>query len=147
MEVGTFEHDVLCSFVCAGSFTSEYSCYAHRLFLVAYCEVVLAEGVLYAVERNKFLSLVLILDNDVMTRNHIGIETMHWLSISHHNVVRYVNNVVYRAQSDDIELVLQPLRALLNLAVSDAQTSIATASIGVLNGHVDGHVMIVDVEL
>lgn len=67
MEVGTFEHDVLCSFVCAGSFTSEYSCYAHRLFLVAYCEVVLAEGVLYAVERNKFLSLVLVLDNDVMT--------------------------------------------------------------------------------
>ena len=78
-----------------------------------------------------------------MTGNHVGIEAVQWLTVCHHDVVGDIHDIVDWTQADDVQLVLQPLRALLHLAVGDAYAGIALASLGVLNLYIDRKILVI----
>ena len=82
----------------------------------------------------------------MMPLDHVRIKAVHRLAVGHHDVIGNIDNVVDRAQTDDIQFVLQPLRAFLHLAVGYAQTGIAPAGIRILNGHIDRKVVVVNPE-
>ena len=105
------------------------------------------EGMLLAVECNKLGAFRLGAHNNLVTLNHVGVEAVHRLAVCHHYVVGNIDNIVDRTQADNLELVLQPLGALLNLTTSDADASITLASLGILYLYVDRKVGIVDCKL
>lgn len=88
-----------------------------------------------AIEGNKLCSFRLGSYNNLMTKHHIGIEAMHRLTVCHHHIIGNVHDIVYRAQTDGCQLVLQPIRTLLNLTVGYTHTSIAFASLLILDYH------------
>ena len=147
MEVGTLQHHTLGGVVGSRTLTAKDTCDTHRLLGVADAQVVLAQGMLLTVEGHKLGSLWLGAYHDLMSCHHVGIKAVQWLSVSHHDIVGDVHDVVDRTQADDVQLVLQPLRTLLHLAVGDAHTGIALAGFGVLNLHLDRQVLVVDNEL
>ena len=89
------------------------------------------------IKGNKFRSLRLCANNNLMALNHVGIKAMHWLSVGHHNVVCDVNNIVNWTQANRIQFILKPFRAFLYLTVSYADTSITFASFVILNYNVN----------
>ena len=72
---------------------------------------------------------------------------MQRLSISHHNIVSNIHDIVDWAQSDGRQFVLQPVRALFYVTVGNTYTSIALASLLVLNSNVDRQVMVIHLKL
>ena len=144
MEIGALKHNVLCGVVGAAALASEDACYAHGVFGVADAQVVLAKGVLLAVEGHKLGAFGLCADHDLVAFHHVGVEAMHGLAVGHHYVVGDVDNVVDGAQTDDVELVLQPLGAFLHLAACNAQAGVAFAGVCVLYLHVDGQLLVVN---
>ena len=143
VEVGTFQYYVACVFVCSAAFSAEYSGNAHWFFGVANSKVVLAKRVFLAVERDELLAFVLVFHDDLPTCYHICIEAVHRLSVSHHNVVGNVYNVVDGANANYVEPVFQPLWAFLYLAIGDAEARIATAGVRILYLYFDRKVVVV----
>ena len=80
---------------------------------------------------------------NLMTGNHVGIEAVQWLTVCHHDVVGDIHDIVDWSQADDVQLILQPLRAFLHLAVGDAYAGIALASLGVLNFYIDRKIFVI----
>ena len=97
MEISRLKHNVLCCLVCSRAFSAEHSGYTHWLFGVTYCEVMFAKGMLHPIECDELLSLVLVFHYDMASCHHICIEAVEGLSVSHHDIVRYVYDVVYWA--------------------------------------------------
>ena len=143
VEVGTFQHYVACVFVCSTALSAEYSGNAHWFFGVANSKVVLAKGMFLAVERDELLAFVLVFHDDLPTCYHICIEAVHRLSVSHHNVIGNVYNVVDRANANYVEPVFQPLWAFFYLAIGNAKARIATASVRVFYLYFDRKVVVV----
>ena len=81
-----------------------------------------------------------------MTLYHISIEAMQGLTECHHDVVGDIDDIVDRTQTNGGQLVLQPLRRLLDLTVGNADTSIALAGLGVLNNYIDGEAVVINGE-
>ena len=102
---------------------------------------------LLAIESDELGALWLGADYNLMTGNHICIEAVQWLTVCHHDVVGDIHDIVDWSQADDVQLILQPLRTLLHLAVGDAYTGIALASLGVLNLYIDRKILVIHYEL
>ena len=143
MEVGALQHHVCGGVVRAATLAAENSGNAHRLLCIADAEVVLAESVLLTVKSDKLGAFRLGADHNLVASHHVSVEAMHRLTVSHHHVVGDVHDVVDRTQTDDLQLVLKPLGALLHLTTRDRHAGIALASLRILNLHVNGEVVIV----
>ena len=146
MEVSTLQDYIFCCFVSSTTLSTEDTCNTHRVFLIADCKIVLTKYMLFTVQSNELLTLVLILNDDVVTLNHVCIKTVHRLAVSHHNIIGNINDIVDWAQTNDIQFILQPLRTLLYLTIGNAQTSITTASICIFDSHINRKVMIINRE-
>ena len=146
MEVSTLQYYIFCRFVSSTTLSTEDTCNTHRVFLIADSEVMLTKYMLFTIQSNELLSLILILNDDMMTLNHVCIKTVHRLTISHHDIVGDVNDIIDWTQTDNIQFILQPLWTLLYLAIGYTQTSITTASISILNCHINRKVMIVNLK-
>ena len=83
------------------------------------------------------------LHDNLMSLHHISIKAMQRLSISHHNIVSNIHDIVDWAQSDGRQFVLQPVRALFYVTVGNTYTSIALACILVLNSNIDRQVTVI----
>ena len=146
MEISTFQYNISCCFVSTTTLSTEDTCNTHWLFLITDSEVVLTKYMLFTIQSNELLTLVLILNDDMIALNHICIKTVHRLTVSHHDIVGNVNDIIDWTQTNDIQFVLQPLRTLLYLTIRNTQTSITTASISVLNRHINRKIMIVNLK-
>ena len=146
MEVSTLQYYIFCCFVSSTTLSTEDTSNTHRVFLIANCEVVLTKYMLFTIQSNELLSLVFILNDDMMTLNHVCIKTVHRLTVSHHDIVSDINDIIDWTQTDNIQFVFQPLWTFLYLTISNTQTSITTASISVLNCHINRKVMIVNLK-
>ncbi len=146
VEVSALQHHVLGGLVGTRTLATEDAGDTHRLLGVADAQVVLAQGVLLTIEGNKLGALRLGANHNLMSCHHVGVEAVQRLSVCHHDVVGDIHDVVDWAQADDVELVLQPLRAFLHLAVGDAHASVALASLVVLNLHLDRQVFVIHLE-
>ena len=147
MEICTLKYHVGCSIVCSRTLAAEYTGNTHWLFSIANAKVMLAKSVFLTVKCHKLCTFWLSAHYYLVALNHICIEAMHRLTVCHHHIVGDVDNVVDRTQANNLELVLQPLRTLLNLATSNANASITLASLGVLNLNIDRKVGVVDCKL
>ena len=147
MEVGAFEHDILRGLIGAATPTTEDAGDTHRLLGIADGQVAFREFMLHAVERLERCSVGHRLYDNLMPLHHVGIEGMQRLAIGHHDIVRDVYDVIDGAQANGGKSVLQPVRALFHLAVGDADTGIALASLLILDGYLDRQIVIIDLEL
>ncbi len=132
MEIGTLQHNIGSGVICAATFSTEDSGYAHRFLGIAYAEVVCAQRMLHTIECDKLCPLGLCAYHNLMAGNHVGIETMKRLTVCHHYIIGDVHDVVDRAQTNHFQLVLQPLRAFFHLTSGDAEAGVATTCLGVL---------------
>ena len=137
MEICRFENYILSCLVCSRTFTSEYSSDTHWLFCIADGKVVLTKYVLFAIESDERKTSILILYHNLISLNHVCVKAMEWLTVSHHDIVGDVHNIIDRTQADYVELVLKPFRRFLYFASSDANASIAFACLCVLDFYVD----------
>ena len=143
VEVSTLQNHALGGLVSTGTLTAEDTCDTHWLLGIADAQVVLAQDVLLAIQGHELGTLWLGAYYNLMTGNHVGIEAVQWLTVCHHDVVGDIHDIVDWTQADDVQFVLQPLRALLHLAVSDAYAGIALASLGVLNLYIDRKILVI----
>ena len=143
MEIGTFEYHICSCLVCAATFSSENTGYAHRFIGVADGKVLVAEFVLLAVEGDKRSAFRHCLYHYLFACHHIRVETMQRLSVRHHDVVCDIYNVVNRTKTYHAQFLLQPFRALLYLAPGKAHAGIAFARVVAHNFHVDGQFVVV----
>ena len=146
MEISTLQYDVFRCLIGSATLPAENTGYAHRFFRIADSEVMLPERMFFSVQGDEFLAFVPVLDDDVLPLDHVRIKAVHRLAVGHHDVIGNIDNVVDRAQTDDIQLVLQPLRTFLHLAAGYAQTGITPAGIRILDGHIDRKVVVVNPE-
>ena len=147
MEVSALKDHIAGCLISTRALAAKDSGNAHGLLSVADAQVVFAQDMLLAIESNKLGTLRLRTHHDLMAGNHVGIEAVHGLTVSHQDIVGDVHNIVDGTQADGRQLLLQPLRAFLHLAIRDAHTSVALASFVVLDLHIDGQVLIVDHKL
>ena len=143
VEVSTLKNHALGGLVSTGTLTAEDTCDTHWLLSIADAQVVLTQGVLLAIQGHELGTLWLGADYNLMTGNHVGIEAVQWLAVCHHDVVGDIHDIVDWTQADDVQLILQPLRAFLHLAVGDAYAGIALASLGVLNLYIDRKLLVI----
>ena len=95
------------------------------------------KDVLLSVESDELLSLVLVLDNNFVALHHVCIKAMHRLTISHHDVVGDVDDIINRTKTYDGQPVLQPFRRLLHFAPRNAHASVAAACFRILDFNVN----------
>lgn len=98
---------------------------------------------LLAIESNKLGVLWLGTNYNLMTGNHVCIEAVQWLAVCHHDIVGDIHDIVDRAQADDVQLILQPLRTFLHITTGDAYTGITLASLSILNFNIDRKILVV----
>ena len=147
VEIGALKHDVGGCLVCAAALSSEHSRYTHRLLDVADAQVVGAERVLHTVKSDEFCALWLRAHHNLVAFHHVGVKTVHRLSVGHHYIISNVNNVVDRTKTYHPQLVLKPFRALLHLAARNADTGVAATGLSVLYHHIHRQVVVVNTEL
>ena len=143
MEVGTFQHHIHRRLIGTRAFTSKHSSYTHWSGLIANGKVVFSQNVFFSVQGNKLFPSIVVLHYDMMPIHHVCIKTMHWLSISHHNIVGNVHNVVYWAQTYNVQLVFQPFRTFLNITIRKAQASITSTCFGIFYSDFNGKFVVV----
>ena len=143
MEVGTLKHNVLCCLVSTATLTAKHTSDTHWVLLVADSQIAIAQLVLLAIQSLEWSSVRHSLNHNLVALHHVGIECVQRLSVSHHHVVSDVYYVVDRTQADSVQLILKPLRTLLNLTVGYAYASITLTSLSILNLHLDRQVVIV----
>ena len=147
MEVCALEHHVGGCIVCAAALASEDAGYTHGFLGIADAQVVESQGVLLTVEGDELGALGLGAHHNLVARHLVGVEAVHRLAVSHHDVVGDIHNIINRTQADDLQLVLKPFGTLLHLASRHAQAGIALAGLGVLDGHLYRHVVVIHREL
>ena len=76
--------------------------------------------------------------------HHVGVKAVKWLSVSHHDVVCDVHDVVDGAESYGGESVLQPFGRLFHFAVFDGDGAVAGAGLRLLYHHVVVQVVVVN---
>ena len=96
-----------------------------------------------AVECYKLGSFRLCFYDDVMTLYHVGIKAVHGLSVSHHDIIGDVYDVVDGAQTDGAQFVLQPFRTLFHFATCYRNTRITFARFRIFYRYVDGQIVVV----
>ena len=146
VEVSRLKHHVCSGIVCTGALSAEYTGYAHWFLGVADSEVVVREFMLFAVESDKRSALWHCLYHNLMLLHHVCVEAVHRLTISHHDIVCDVNDIVNRTDADDVQSVLQPLRRFLHLAVGNGKSYITAASLCILNHNLDRTILVIDGE-
>ena len=146
MEIGTFKHHIARGLIGSASLAAKNTGDAHRGFGIANAQVVLAKRMLFPVESDKFGSFRLGAHHNLVPNHHVCIKAVHRLSISHHHIVGDVYNIVDRAQPDDPQLVLQPLRTFLHLTIGNAHTGITLAGLLVFDFHIYGQAVVVHLE-
>ena len=147
VEVGTLKHYVLGGLVSTATLTAEYTGNTHGVLGIADSQIAVAQLVLLAIQCLEWSALGHGLYYYLMTLYHVGIKGVQRLSVSHHHVVGDIHDIVDGAQSDGVQLVLQPVGTLLYLTVADAYAGIALAGLSVLNFYLDGQVVIVNSKL
>ena len=143
MEVSTLQDYILGCLVSTRTLTAEDTGDTHRLLSIADAQVVLTQGMLLAIESNKLGALWLGTNYNLMTGNHVCIEAVQWLAVCHHDIVGNIHDIVDRAQADDVQLILQPLRTFLHLTTGDAYTGITLASLSILDFNIDRKIFVV----
>ena len=146
MEISTLQDHVLRCLIGAASLTAKDTGDTHWLFSIADAEVVLAKDMLLTVERDELCALGLRPNHDLMSLDHVCIEAVHRLSISHHDIIGDVHDIVDGTETDNRQFVLKPFGAFLDIAVRDAQAGIALAGLMVFNIHLNGQIVIVNME-
>ena len=144
MEVSTLQYHITSGLISTTTLSTKDTCNTHRFFLITNGKVMLTKNVLLTIECNELLSLVIVFYNDMVTLHHVCIKAVHWLTIRHHDIISNVYDVIDGAQTNDIQLIFQPLWAFLNLAIGNTQTSIATACLGILDSYLDWKIMIIN---
>ena len=147
MEIGALEHHAVCGLIGAAAFSSEHAGYAHGVLFVADGQVVRSQFVLHAVECDEGRAFGQRLHHDMVTFHHVGVEAVEGLSVGHHHIVGDVYDIVDGSESHRIEPVLEPFGRLLHLAAGDADAGVSLAGLLVFDGHPDGQVVIVDLEI
>lgn len=137
MEVGRLQHYVLRRFIGTTALAAKHAGYTHGLLGITDSQVAVRELVLYPIQRLERRTVGHRLHHNLVPLHHIGIEAMQRLTQGHHDIVGDINNIIDRTQADDVQALFQPLWRLLDLAVRDAHTSIATTSLRVLYLHLD----------
>ena len=141
MEVGAFQHYVGRAFVSARALAAKYASDAHGFFGIADGEVALAEFVLLAIKRHEGRALRQGLDHDALALDHICVEAVEGLAVSHHYIIGNIDDIVDGAEANGVEFLLQPFGRLLHLATFNAHSTIARAGFGIL--HLNGNVKVV----
>ena len=147
MEVGALKNHILSGLVSTATLTAKYTGNTHGLLGIADSQVAIAQFVLLAVQCLERCALGHGLNYYLMTLYHVGIKGVQRLSVSHHHVVGDIYDIVDGAQSDGVQLVLQPVGTLLYLAVANAYAGVTLAGLCVLNFYLDGQVVIVNSKL
>ena len=143
MEVSTLQDYILGCLVSTRTLTAEDTGDTHRLLSITDAQVVLTQGMLLAIESNKLGALWLGTNYNLMTGYHVCIKTVQWLTICHHDIVGDIHDIVDWTQADDVQLILQPLRAFLHLTTGDAYTGITLASLSILDFNIDRKILVV----
>ena len=146
MEVSGLEHHVASGLIRSTTLSTKDTCNTHRLFGIADRQIVLTQLMFITIECHEFGAFRLSAHHYLMTNHHICIEAMHRLTISHHDVVGNVNNIIDRTKSNHFQFVLQPLGAFLHIAIGHTQTNITLASLFVLNLNINGHIFVVNLK-
>ena len=136
VEVSTLEEHVLRGFVCAAALTAEHTSDTHRLLHVADRQILVGEFVFLTIERNERSAFRQGLHHHFVALHHVGIETVQWLSVCHHDVVGNIDDVVDGTQTDRCQTVFQPLWTLLHFAVLHADSAVTRTSLGSLHHHI-----------
>ena len=143
MEISTLQDHMFCSFVGSTTLTTENTSNTHWLFLIANSQIVFTKGVFFTIKGNKFFTFVFIFYYNVVTTYHICIKAVHRLSISPHYIISNIYNIINRAQTYYVQLVLQPFWTFFHFAISYTQTSITATSIRIFNGNLNRQVVII----
>ena len=106
MEIGTLQHYVLRGLIRTTTLAAEDACYTHGIFRIANGEVTIGEFMLHAVKRLERRTFRHGLHNNFMTLHHVCIKGMQRLTVSHHDIVRDIHNIVDGAQTNRSEFVL-----------------------------------------
>ncbi len=147
MEISTLEHHVLGGLIGTTTLSSKHTSDTHRLLAIADGQVAVGELMLYTVERLEGCAFGHGLHHNLMALHHVGIKAMQGLAIGHHDIIGDIDDIVDGTQADGCQTILQPVGRLLHFAIGDADASIALAGLLILDGHLDGQVVIVDLEL
>ena len=147
VEVSTLEEHVLRGFVSAATLAAEHTSDTHRLLGIADSQVAVRKFVFLTVEGNERSAFRHGLHHHLLTLHHVGIETVQWLSVCHHDVVGNIDDVVDRTQTDRCQTVFQPLWTLLHFAVLHADSAVTRTSLGSLHHHIKLQVIVLYLEV
>ena len=146
VEISTFEEHILRSLISAATLASKDTSYTHGVLNVADSQVAVAQLVLLPVESDKRSALSHSLHHDLASLDHVSIEAVERLSVSHHHIVGDVHDIVDRAQSYSGESVLEPLRTLLDLTSLHRHGTVARTSLLSQHLHVKLQVFALDLK-
>ena len=136
VEVSTLEQHVLRGLVGSASLAAKHTGDTHWLLHVADSQVLIGKFVLLTIEGDERSAFRQGLHHHFIALHHVGIEAMQGLSVSHHDVVGDIHNVVDGALTNRRQAILQPFRAFLNFAVLHADSAVTGTSLASHHFHV-----------
>ena len=146
MEASRFQEDIGSLLGYARIQATENTTDTHRLFRITDHQVAIGQRTLYAIQRNELRTRLNGLDNHLISLNLSGIERMQGLSQLMQDEIGDIDHVINRTQANHTQPVLQPFRALLNRHALDRHARVTQASLFVLDNHLNGRCLIVDLE-
>ena len=138
VEVGALEEHVLCGLIRTTPLTAKHTSDAHGFLCITDGQIMVREFVFHSVKGDEGSAFGHCLHHHLLPRDHISIEAMQRLAVSHHDIIGDVHDVIDGTQTDDTQLFLQPLGAFFHLTASQRHTAIARASLIVLDTDVNG---------
>ena len=141
IEVSTLQQYIGGVLISTATLTAKHTGNTHRLLGIADSQITVGQLMSLTVEGYERSSLWHGLHNNLVTLDHIHIEAVQRLSVSKHHIVGDVHNIINRTQTDNLQLVLQPFRTLLNGTVLHGNSTVSRTSFGIL--YTNFHIQIV----
>ena len=146
VEICALKEHVLGLLGCSGIEAAEHTGNTHRLLGVANHKVALRQFALHTVESNKWSALGECAHHHLAAFNLVGIEAVHRLAVCVQYVVCDIHNIIYGAQTYYLQLVLQPIGALLHCYALYAYTGVTHTSLGTLYHNINGQRIVIYLE-
>ena len=121
----------------AALLTAEHTGDAHAFLFVANHQVAAVELALHTVEGHERRVLRQGADDDVIARNHVGIEGVQRLPHFHEDEIGHIHHVVDGTDAHGAQFVLQPLRRIGHMDILQRNAGIAGAELRLFHGDAD----------
>ena len=147
IEIGTLKKHIFCCVIGSRAFSSENAGNTHGFFCIANGKIFFGKLVFHTVKGYERCAFGHCANNNLVAFNHVCVKAVQGLPVSHHDVVGYVHNVVYGAQTYGFEFCFQPFGTFFYLAVFYGYGTISRTSLAVFHFYVDVQIFIVYFEI